>query len=143
MAFIRRKGQSYYLVHSVREKGKVRQLYLARLGSRPRLHDDVIRAVEKKHPLLDIPWQNLRERISRSLLNPFENDSRHLRAFLENLRSVNLDLADLSPPMLDLGADRQTAAEILTVLKLLRTTLDIKLNQLRRARHLNPLARRT
>jgi hypothetical protein len=45
--------------------------------------------------------------------------------------------------MLDLGADRQTAAEILTVLKLLRTTLDIKLNQLRRARHLNPLARRT
>lgn len=142
MAFIRRKGRSYYLVHNVREDGKVKQLYLARLGSRPRIHDDVVRAVEKKHPLLDIPWQYLREKISRHVLNPFESNSRYLRAFLENLRSVNLDLADLSPPMLELGADRQTASEILTVLKLLRTTLDIKLNQLRRARHLSLLGRR-
>ena len=36
MAFLRRKGNSYYLVHNVREHGKVKQLYLAPLGERPR-----------------------------------------------------------------------------------------------------------
>lgn len=142
MAFIRRKGRSYYLVHNVREDDKVKQLYLARLGSRPRINDDVIRAVGKKHPLLSISWRNLQERVSRDVLDLFANDARYLRTFLENLRSVNLDLADLSPPMLELGADRQTAMELVTVLKLLRTTLDIKLNQLRRARHLNLLGSR-
>ena len=143
MAFIRRKGRSFYLVHNVREGRKVKQLYLARLGSRPRINDDVIRGVEKKHPLLRIPWRNLQEQVSRDLIHVFQNDSQYLRSFLENLRSVNFDLADLSPPMLELGADRQTAMELMTMLKLLRTTLDIKLNQLRRARHLNLLGRRS
>ena len=32
MAFIRKRGNAYYLVHNVRKKGHVRQLHLARLG---------------------------------------------------------------------------------------------------------------
>lgn len=142
MAFIRRKGRSYYLVHNVREGGKVKQLYLARLGSRPRIPQDVIRTVEKKHPLLHISWRNLQGQVSRHLIHVFENDRQFLRTFLDSLRSVNLDLADLTPPMLELGADRQTAREFVTVLKLLRATLDIKLDQLRKARHLSLLGSR-
>src|SRR6266851_5057555 len=36
MAFVRRKGNAFYLVHNVRRGGKVRQLHLARLGVRAR-----------------------------------------------------------------------------------------------------------
>ena len=32
MAFIRRRGNSYFLVHNVRRRGKVQQLHLAHLG---------------------------------------------------------------------------------------------------------------
>ena len=32
MAFVRRKGNAWYLVHNVRRQGKVKQLHLARLG---------------------------------------------------------------------------------------------------------------
>jgi len=38
MAFVRRKGNAYYLVHNVRRGGKVQQLHLARLGDRARDH---------------------------------------------------------------------------------------------------------
>ena len=34
VAFVRRKGNSFYLVHNVRRQGKVQQLHLARLGER-------------------------------------------------------------------------------------------------------------
>ena len=51
MAFIRKRGQSYYLVHNVRQDGRVRQLHLARLGRRPHISDDVIRGVSFPPPL--------------------------------------------------------------------------------------------
>ena len=47
MAFVRRKGNTYYLVHNVRRQGKVQQLHLARLGERPRITDDVVRSVQE------------------------------------------------------------------------------------------------
>jgi hypothetical protein len=43
VAFVRRKGNTYFLVHNVRRQGKVQQLHLARLGERPRITDDVVR----------------------------------------------------------------------------------------------------
>ena len=52
MAFLRRKGNSYYLVHNVRQRGKVRQIHLARLGDRPRITDEVVRQVTRQHPFL-------------------------------------------------------------------------------------------
>ncbi len=42
MAFIRKRGESYYLVHNVRQEGRVRQIHLACLGRRPRISDDVV-----------------------------------------------------------------------------------------------------
>ncbi len=52
MAFVRRKGNSYYLVHNVRRDGKVRQLHLARLGERARITDEVVREVTKSSSIL-------------------------------------------------------------------------------------------
>ena len=43
MAFVRRKGNAFYLVHNVRRGGKVRQLHLARLGDRARITERVVR----------------------------------------------------------------------------------------------------
>jgi len=54
MAFVRRKGNLFYLVHSVRRGDKVRQLHLARLGDRARITDEVVREVSKKHPFVEL-----------------------------------------------------------------------------------------
>ncbi len=54
MAFVRRKGNAFYLVHNVRRGGKVRQLHLARLGDRARITDRVVREVSKKHPFVEL-----------------------------------------------------------------------------------------
>ncbi len=56
VAFVRRKGNTYFLVHNVRRQGKVQQLHLARLGERPRITDDVVRKVSRNHPFLDLDW---------------------------------------------------------------------------------------
>ena len=60
MAFVRRKGSAYYLVHNVRRRGKVKQLHLARLGETPRITDDVVRRVSRNHPLLELDHLGLR-----------------------------------------------------------------------------------
>ncbi len=52
MAFVRRKGNAYYLVHNVRQRGKIKQLHLARLGDRPRITDEIVRQVIR-HRFLD------------------------------------------------------------------------------------------
>src|SRR6267378_6432660 len=67
MAFVRRKGNAYYLVHNVRRGGKVQQLHLARLGDRARLTDDVVKEVSKKHPFIDLNWKELREQVNSSV----------------------------------------------------------------------------
>ena len=64
MAFVRRKGNTYFLVHNVRRQGKVQQLHLARLGERPRITDDVVRRVSRNHPFLDLDWSQLREQVN-------------------------------------------------------------------------------
>jgi len=67
MAFVRRKGNSFYLVHNVRRDGKVRQLHLARLGNRARITDDVVREVSKKHPFVELNWRTLREQVNHQV----------------------------------------------------------------------------
>ena len=67
MAFVRRKGNTFYLVHNVRHGGKVRQLHLARLGKRARITDQVVREVSKKHPFIDLNWRSLREQLNGQL----------------------------------------------------------------------------
>src|SRR5579864_2780297 len=112
MAFLRRKGNSYYLVHNVRQRGKVRQIHLARLGDRPRITDEVVRQVTRQHPFLDLNWRQLREQVN-SHVELFDARSASIQKLLETLRSLNLDLADLFPPVLQLSGTSEVAGEIL------------------------------
>jgi len=132
VAFIRRKGNTYYLVHNVRRQGKVQQLHLARLGGRPRITDDVVRQVHRNHPLLDLDWSQLREKVS-GRVELFDPRSPFVQSLMQSLRNLNLDLADLSPPLLMLADRTKSSHEIVTQLRLLRSTLDVKLEQFERA----------
>ena len=64
MAFLRRKGNTFYLVHNVREGDRVKQLHLAKLGERPRITDDVVRQVTREYPFVDVNWNELREQVN-------------------------------------------------------------------------------
>lgn len=132
MAFIRKRGHSYYLVHNVRKAGRVRQIHLANLGRRPRISDEVIRGVNSQHPFVEIDWKELRKKASQELVQPFENDSRQLRELLASIHNLHLDIGDLHLPVLAMTHDRELVGQLTSSLKLLRTTLDVKLNQLRR-----------
>ena len=132
MAFVRRKGNSYYLVHNVRRQGKVQQLHLARLGERPRITDAVVRHVSRNHPLLDLDWSSLREQVN-SRVELFDARSPYVQKLMQSLRMLNLDLADLSPPLLSLGDQANSSHDLVTQLRLLRSTVDIKLDQLERS----------
>ncbi|MFZ3199507.1 MAG: hypothetical protein WA175_00005 [Candidatus Acidiferrales bacterium] len=132
MAFVRRKGKSYYLVHNVRRQGKVQQLHLARLGERPRITDDVVRKVSRNHPLLELNWSQLREQVN-SRVELFDIRSPYVQNMMHTLRSLHLDLAGLSPPLLLLTDRAHSSRELVTELRLLRSTLDIKLDQFERS----------
>ncbi len=136
MAFVRKRGNSYYLVHNVRKKGQVHQLHLACLGRRPRISEDVIRGVSSKHPFVRVDWEELKEKTSRGLVQPFENNSQYLQELLAAVRNLHFDIADLHSPMLEMAGDRELATQLTSGLKLLRSTLDVKLAQLRRRRTL-------
>lgn len=133
MAFVRRKGNSYYLVHNVRRHGRVEQLYLAKLGERPRITDDVVREVTRSHPLLDLDWSRLREDVN-GRVELFDPRSPYVKQLLNSLRLINLDLADLSPPLLLLPDRSDSGRELVTQLRLLRSTVDIKLEQFERVK---------
>jgi hypothetical protein len=141
MAFVRRKGNSYYLVHNVRQRGKVRQLHLARLGEEPRITDDVVRSVSRNHPLLSLDWRRLREQVN-SRVELFDLRSEYGQKLLRNIQNLHLHLADLFPQVLKMDAGNSRSREIVTQLRLLRSTLDVKLDQFEQARDLDLLARR-
>jgi hypothetical protein len=128
MAFIRKRGNSYYLVHNVRRDGRIHQLHLARLGPRPRINDDVIQGVVSRHPFLRVNWDNVKEKASRELVRPIENNSGNLRNLISEVRNVHLNIADLHLPFLGVEHDRELRTQLITELMLLRGTLDVKLN---------------
>ena len=128
MAFVRRKGNAFYLVHNVRRDGKVRQLHLARLGERARITDEVMREVSKKHPFVELDWKTLREQMNSKLdlANP---NSRAVQKLVSNLRALNLDLADTFPRLLRISESPAVARELLLQLRLLQSTIQVKLDQ--------------
>jgi hypothetical protein len=128
MAFVRRKGNSFYLVHNVRRRGKVQQLHLARLGERARITDEVVRQVSKSHPLVELNWRALREQLN-SNLDLGDPNSPAVQKLVSSLRALNLDLADLFPPLLKISDSPEMVQEILIQLRLLNSTIQIKLNQ--------------
>ena len=141
MAFVRRKGNAYYLVHNVREGGKVKQIYLARLGERPRITDEVVRQVNRAYPFVDINWRALREEVNNRV-ELFDSKSAYLRKLIATLRTLNLDLADLFPPLLDVSEAPATGHELVTQLRLLHSTVGVKLDQFDRAPHRAVMAER-
>ena len=132
MAFIRRKGNTYYLLHNMRKGGKVKQLHLARLGDRPRITDDVVRQVSRTYPFVTINWTALREQVN-ARVELFNSKSAYMRKLLSTLRSLNLDLADLFPPLLDITQAPATGHELVTQLRLLHSTVGVKLDQFDRS----------
>lgn len=132
MAFLRRKGNAFYLVHNVREGGRVKQLHLAKLGERPRITDDVVRQVSRLYPFVDVNWNQLREEVNdRPEL--FDPRSDQVQKLVSTLRNLNLDLADLFPPLLDVTHAPDAGLEIITQLRLLHSTVGVKLDQFDRA----------
>jgi hypothetical protein len=140
MAFIRRKGNSYYLVHNVRRGGKVRQLHLARLGDRARITDEVVREVSKKHPFVELNWRALREQLSNRI-DLADPESPTVQKLVQSLRSLNVDLADLFPPVLRLSESPAVANELLVQLRLLNSTIQVKLDQFRSRNDLKRITR--
>ena len=141
MAFLRRKGNSYYLVHNVRQRGKVKQLHLARLGERPRITDDVVRQVSRSYPFVDVNWTALREAVN-GRVELFDAKSSYMRKLVADLRTLNLDLADLFPPLLEVSEGRASGHELVTQLRLLHSTVGVKLDQFDRAPHRGVMADR-
>lgn len=132
MAFVRRKGSAYYLVHNVRRRGKVKQIHLARLGEAPRITDEVVRHVSRSYPLLNLNWSRLREKVN-SRIELFDLKSEYAQKLVQSLRKLNLDLAELFPPVLDVAQAPQASHDIITQLRLLRSTVEVKLDQFERA----------
>ena len=128
MAFIRRKGNSFYLVHNVRRGGKVRQLHLARLGDRARITEKVVREVSKKHPFVELNWKLLREQLNGQI-NLADADSPAVQKLVSTLRALNLDLADFFPPVLQISESPMVARELLVQLRLLQSTIQVKLGE--------------
>jgi hypothetical protein len=142
MAFVRRKGNSYFLVHNVRRGGKVKQLHLARLGSRPRITDDVVRQVSRAYPFVDVNWAALREQVNNRV-ELFDSKSVYLRKLVASLRTLNLDLADLFPPVLDVSEGAATGQDLVTQLRLLHSTVRVKLDQFDRVSQRGALLQRS
>ncbi|HEY1866452.1 MAG TPA: hypothetical protein VGG55_05215 [Candidatus Acidoferrales bacterium] len=142
MAFVRRKGNSYFLVHNVRRSGKVKQLHLARLGSRPRITDDVVRQVSRAYPFVDVNWAALREQVNNRV-ELFDSKSVYLRKLVASLRTLNLDLADLFPPVLDVSEGAATGHDLVTQLRLLHSTVRVKLDQFDRVSQRGALLQRS
>jgi hypothetical protein len=141
MAFLRRKGNSYYLVHNVRQRGKVKQLHLARLGECPRITDDVVRQVSRTYPFVDVDWSALREAVN-GRVELFSAKSSYVRKLVADLRTLNLDLADLFPPLLDVSEGRAGGHDLVIQLRLLHSTVGVKLDQFDRAPYRGVMAER-
>jgi hypothetical protein len=136
MAFVRKRGNSYYLVHNVRRDGRIQQLHLARLGPSPRIDDAVIRGVRSKHPFIRVDWNNVKEK-ARDIAKPVQNDSDYLRDLIRDVRNVHFSIAGLHMAGLEVVRDRELEAQLVSELKLLRGTLDVKLNLSRRGQAVN------
>ena len=143
MAFVRRKGNKFYLVHNVRRGEKVRQIHLARLGERAQITARVMREVSKKHPFVELNWRALREQVNGNGVDLAHLDSPAVQKLVSGLRELNLELADLFPPILRISESSGVANELLVQLRLLQSTLQVKLAQFEHPRERFGIASRS
>jgi len=131
VAFVRRKGNAYYLVHNVRQRGKVRQIHLACLGPRPRITEDVVRDVSRQHPFLDLNWPRLQERTAHAM-ELYQPDSGSLERLMNQIHSMVADLAELSPTLLQMAHTPAMIRELVSLLRTLRSAVESKMHQFER-----------
>jgi len=129
MAFVRQKGNKFYLVHNVRHGEKIRQIHLARLGEHAQITQRVVREVSRKHPFVELNWRALRDQVNGHEVDLANSDSPAVRRLVGELRELNLELADLFPPILRISESSGVASELLVQLRLLQSTLQVKLAQ--------------
>ena len=132
MAFVRKKGKSYYLVHNVREDGHVRQVHLACLGNRPRVSDEVLEQVRHAHPQLQIDWEAVRARAAETFTSPFA-DPEGATLLVRSMRTLRQDLDELNFDLLRHRLQERLPAEaearlreLMQEMELLRLQLDQK-----------------
>src|SRR5947208_16575038 len=133
MAFVRRKGNSFYLVHNVRRGEKVLQLHLARLGQRARITDEVVKEVSKKHPFVELNCRALREQCNHSA-DLGDYNSPAAQKVASSLRTLNLELADVLPPLVRISEPPVVGRELLVELQLLPPTTRAALHDVNRVR---------
>ena len=141
VAFVRRKGSSYYLVHNVRRQEKFNN-FTWRGSARDRELRTTWSAGYHAITLSSISiGRSLREQVN-SRVELFDIRSPYVQNLMHSLRNFNLDLADLSPPLLLLADRANSSRELVTQLRLLRSTLDMKLDQFERSGPRNPAKRK-
>ncbi len=72
----------------------------------------------------------------------FDPKSNQVQKLVSTLRTLNLDLADFFPPLLDVSQSPEAGHEIVMQLRLLHSTVGVKLDQFDRAPHRGVLADR-
>ena len=96
-----------------------------------------MRLVSKKHPFVELNWKALREELNSRLNEQMEladPNSPAVQSLVRTLRALNLDLADLFPPLLKISESPIVAQELLLQLRLLQSTIQVKLDQFDRGR---------
>src|SRR5882762_11981376 len=83
----------------------------------------------------------LREEVNNRV-ELYDPTSTQVQKLVSTLRTLNLDLADLFPPLLDVSQAPEAGQEIITQLRLLHSTVGVKLDQFDRAPHRGVLADR-
>jgi hypothetical protein len=77
---------------------------------------------------VELNWRALREQINNHL-DLADPDSPTVQKLVAALRALNLDLADLFPPILRISESPAVARELMMQLRLLQSTLQVKLAQ--------------
>lgn len=129
MAFIRRKGNAFYLVHNVRKRGRVQQLYLAPLGPVPRITNEVVRKVTRAYPSLEVDWKQLRDPLSRHSLES-GLPAALLQRLMVSLRAMHGDLSSLPTSFFEHLDKAEVRRELLALLRNLRATVDQKVAEM-------------
>jgi len=89
---------------------------------------EVVKEVTKKHPFVELNGRAFREQLNHSV-DLADPNSPAVQRLITSLRGLNLELADLVPPLLWISESPVVARELLVQLRLLQSTIQVKLAQ--------------
>jgi hypothetical protein len=82
---------------------------------------------------VELNWRALREHVNHTI-DLADPDSPSVQRLISSLRTLNLELADMFPPVLRISESPVVARELLVQMKLLQSTVQVKLEQFGRGR---------